>query len=61
MALPRQTGCAFLAEVSSMFEGPKFSGGTVGLRCNPAVKTVKKDHGDCMSETRVKAGNADND
>jgi hypothetical protein len=44
-----------------MFEGPKFSGGTVGLRCNPAVKTVKKDHGDCMSETRVKAGNADND
>lgn len=40
MAPPRQTGCAFLAEVSSMFEGPKFLAGTVSLRWNPAVKTM---------------------
>lgn len=33
--LPTQTVGAFLAEVSSMLEGLKFSGGTVGLRCNP--------------------------
>lgn len=38
--LPTQTVGAFLAEVSSMLEGLKFSGGTVGLRCNPAVKNV---------------------